>query len=233
MSLRHSHAPPEEIVSALRRYRALADEHGPESAEAVAVRNVIIERSVGLSFSVWKRHARHRIDHDDVLAVAVPGLIRAVERFEVGRGLCFSTYAVWWIRHALTRTAQNENSLVRVPVHVASSISRECTEAAAAARRMCSLDAPLGGESRETFGDATADPGALAAFTELEDEQERAALREALATLSEEQRQVLALRGEGVPFGEAALRLGIDRDRVRQLESQALGRLRQALHEAA
>lgn len=46
------------------------------------------------------------------------GLLRAAERFDYRRGLRFSTYASWWIRHAFSRGLCEQGRLVRVPVHV-------------------------------------------------------------------------------------------------------------------
>ena len=46
------------------------------------------------------------------------GLLKAIPRFDYRRGLKFSTFAVWWIRHFLVRARQNFSGEVRVPVHI-------------------------------------------------------------------------------------------------------------------
>jgi RNA polymerase primary sigma factor len=46
------------------------------------------------------------------------GLITAVDRFDVDRGINFSTYATWWIRQALARGVANQSRTVRIPIHV-------------------------------------------------------------------------------------------------------------------
>jgi RNA polymerase primary sigma factor len=46
------------------------------------------------------------------------GLITAVDRYDVDRGIHFSTYATWWIRQALARGVANQSRTVRIPIHV-------------------------------------------------------------------------------------------------------------------
>lgn len=45
------------------------------------------------------------------------GLRKAVLRFEPARGFTFSTYASWWIKHAIGRAIQDFGRVIRVPVH--------------------------------------------------------------------------------------------------------------------
>lgn len=46
------------------------------------------------------------------------GLLTAIDRFDPARGFRFSTYASWWIRHAIRRSISDRGRVVRVPVHV-------------------------------------------------------------------------------------------------------------------
>jgi RNA polymerase primary sigma factor len=225
----------EKTQARLREYAARVREHGPDSPAAIEVRNRIVEGNLGLVFQTWKARGR-RVPHDDVLGTGTQGLITAVERFDVSRGLRFSTYATHWIRHALGRTFANEGNTIRVPVHAqgpASDAKAECRDAAEAARRMRSLDTPIVEGSRETYADMTEDHDALAPFDAVDDGRQAAQLARAVAALPDEHRQVIALRGEGLTLAEVATKLGTTRELVRRLESEALARLRRALRDAA
>lgn len=46
------------------------------------------------------------------------GLMHAVPRFDYRRGLRFSTFAVWWIRHAIGRAIADKARGIRLPVHL-------------------------------------------------------------------------------------------------------------------
>ncbi|HMU38281.1 MAG TPA: RNA polymerase sigma factor RpoD/SigA [Pseudomonadota bacterium] len=50
------------------------------------------------------------------------GLIKAVERFDYRRGFRFSTYAAWWIRHAISHGVADKSRVVRLPVHMLSDL---------------------------------------------------------------------------------------------------------------
>ena len=93
---------------------------------------------------------------------------------------------------------------------------------------LVSLDAPLSDEI--VFGDRLADPSAAPDRPLLDEDCLRLA-RSALETLRERERRVLELRygfgnGDGHTLQEVADRLNISRERVNQLEKQALNRLR-------
>ena len=77
-----SHA---EELEAFRRLRAGGDE---------AIRNELIERALPLAHQVARRYLRGGEPFEDLLQVARLGLVKAVDRFEPGRGVAFSSYAV-------------------------------------------------------------------------------------------------------------------------------------------
>jgi RNA polymerase primary sigma factor len=98
-----------------------------------------------------------------------------------------------------------------------------------AARTVTSLDRPLGEEDDASFGDLLP-TDALGPEDEVHISLREQALRHALNELPERERTVVALRygidgGEPTPLREIGRRLGITPERVRQIESKALGRL--------
>jgi RNA polymerase primary sigma factor len=99
-----------------------------------------------------------------------------------------------------------------------------------AARAVTSLDQPVGEEGDAGLGELLAAPDVEPA-EEVHLSLREEALRRAVAALPEREREVIRLRydidgGEGpLTLDEIGRRLGITRERVRQLEAQALDRL--------
>jgi RNA polymerase primary sigma factor len=98
-----------------------------------------------------------------------------------------------------------------------------------AARTVTSLDRPLGENDDASFGDLLPSDGP-GPEDEVHISLREQALRHALDELPERERTVVALRygidgGEPTPLREIGRRLGITPERVRQIESKALGRL--------
>jgi RNA polymerase sigma factor (sigma-70 family) len=74
-----------------------------------------VTRNLRLSVFYVRKFCRFsKIDFDDLVQEANLGLIRAVEKFEPQRDLRFSTYAMYWIRHKVSRYEATNGELIRV-----------------------------------------------------------------------------------------------------------------------
>jgi RNA polymerase primary sigma factor len=106
---------------------------------------------------------------------------------------------------------------------------QQAHEVLAAARASASLDQPVGDQEDATFGDFVAGDGPLPE-DEVEVSLRSQALAQALASLPERERKVLELRygldeSEPKTLEEIGRRLGLTRERVRQIELDSLRRL--------
>ncbi len=53
----------------------------------------------------------------DLISEGNIGLIKAVDKYDINRGIKFSTYASWWIKQRIKR-AINSNSIIKIPSHI-------------------------------------------------------------------------------------------------------------------
>lgn len=66
---------------------------------------------------IYQHVMKNKMDLEDLRQVGMMGMIKAAERFDLDMGTEFSTYAVWWIRQAITREITDSGYTIRIPVH--------------------------------------------------------------------------------------------------------------------
>lgn len=216
-------------------------------------RDKLIEGNLRLVTSIAHRYLWSDLPILDLIQEGNLGLINAAERFEQ-QGYRFSTYAIWWIRQAITRAIANTSRLIRLPVHLHEHQQRvNDTYDALYARlgRPPSLqkvaeEADLNVNAVEALLvtthirslDRVRDLSYVDAHVirpDVDDETEARILREqvaaALDTLTERERQVIESRfgllsGDVRTLEEVGREFGVTRERIRQIEAKAIKRLR-------
>jgi RNA polymerase primary sigma factor len=93
-------------------------------AELRRARNAFAEANLRLVVKMARRYVNDHLSLHDLVQEGNLGLMTAIDRFEVHRGHRFSTYACWWIRHAIQRAIANKGRMVRVPCHMGDAHAR-------------------------------------------------------------------------------------------------------------
>ncbi|MCK4516332.1 MAG: sigma-70 family RNA polymerase sigma factor, partial [Spirochaetaceae bacterium] len=174
----------------------------------------------------------------------------------------FSTYGTWWIRQAIVKALADKGRVIRIPVHMLSTMRRcffanrqltgelgrqpsmaelaerltlsteRVEEILRLSQETASLDVTVDDDSSTRLSDLVEDdswdaPEETAYRLSIEE-----SVRLALTTLTTREKQIVKFRfgidGEGPhTLEETGRRLGITRERVRQIQEKAIRKLRQ------
>lgn len=219
--------------------------------QAAELRWQVVLLHTAIAGKVARRYTRDGWDWREVLQQALLGVYEGAKRFDPARGLLFGTYVRWWARAQVTREmsgsglsqlAQEQLRRLRQleqhgPVSnedaapwlrtTAEGVAKLRESDRADQRHQLSIDVAVD-DNGHTLADLVPDP----AEPELEGRDIELALR-ALRGLPDRESLVLSLRfglsGQAVTLADIGRRLGVSRERVRQLERQGLRGLREAL----
>ncbi len=215
-----------------------------------------------------KRFHHSRVSLLDLINEGNIGLIQAAKKFDPGKNVKFITYAVWWIRQAILHALSEHGATFRLPQKQANvlyrlersrqALGRELERAPSeqeladelsmepgevrlllsSNQNILSLNEPVDEEGDAEFGDLLEQYVIPDTDEAILRESFEETLSEALAQLSEKERQILSLRfglGDDNPrtLREIGGALGISRERVRQIENQALAKLRRGAQSRA
>jgi RNA polymerase primary sigma factor len=210
--------PIEELRAAAAQVR-----HAQRDVETA--REEMVRAYLPLVVAIAKRYrGKSSLDLLDLIQEGNLGLMHAIEKYDYRRGVKVSTYAVWWIRQAITRAMADQGRLIRVPVHMTERVTKVLRErrklshrlgrnpqadeiaasvampaarverAMSLVREPISLDIPIGEDGDATLGDLIEAQDAPNPHAVAEANALAQSVAEALSGLPEREQRILRLR---------------------------------------
>ena len=176
---------------------------------AVEVKNILIRGNLRLVVSVAKRHAKPNANFFEMISDGNMSLIRAIEKFDYGKGFKFSTYATWAIMKNFARSIPAENT-----IHDRYRTGTDELFISSPDKRSDQFE------------------------QELVNHRQHEALMQILGQLDDRERNIIVQRygleqqAEPQTLEQLGARHGVTKERIRQLEARALTKLRQLALEA-
>jgi RNA polymerase primary sigma factor len=81
-------------------------------------RDHLVRANLRLVVVIARQYAGKGLPLEDLVAEGNLGLLRAAEGFDPSRGVRFTTYAAYWIKHSIRRALTNTGRSIRIPQYM-------------------------------------------------------------------------------------------------------------------
>lgn len=210
----------------------------------------LVEHNLGFVVMIARRYAGGRVPLLDLIQEGNIALLKACAKFDPEMGYRLSTYAKWWVREAIETAVLTQSTAVRLPVHAAKKL-RQSRKAGTAGRPAAQDAPPLhcllvdASDGSHDAGPADVEDQAIDRLQAPADEEPHERLQQvkrldrmlqALECLKPLEQLVLTQRfgldgEEPRTLHQVAAPLSLSHERIRQIEAEALARLRSVFRE--
>lgn len=113
-----------ELSTLFEKYRKVSDLKEKRKIKSLifeieneidCIKNKIVVSNLRLVVSVAKRFQNKYISLIDLINEGNIGLLEAIDKFDYRKGNKFSTYALYWIKQAITKTLSDKARIIRIP----------------------------------------------------------------------------------------------------------------------
>src|ERR1700704_5077623 len=219
-------------------------------------RELLVERFLPLARQLARRYQRPEEPFDDLFQVACLGLVKAIDRFDLGREVAFSSYAVPTILGEIKRYFRDRTWSVRVPrdlQELALKVDRAVSELSLDLHRQPTVEeiaAKVGAEEEDVLEALEASGAYKATSLEAprgteEDSgdtlgdtlgteehgfalaEDRATIEHLMRSITPREREVLHMRfAEDLTQAEIGERIGVSQMQVSRIIRQSVARMR-------
>ncbi len=203
-------------LAAEEEERAICDLCGEEPSSVRAARDLLIEHNLRLVVYIAKRFENTGASIEELISIGTVGLIKAISTFDPGKNIRLATYA--------SRCIENE-----ILMFVRKSVQQ---------KKEISLDEPLSVDydgNELLLSDVLGSDGE-SVTQKMEEDEERAILRRAVAELSGRERVIIEMRyglkdGREMTQKEVADTMGISQSYISRLEKKIIFALRKKIEQ--
>lgn len=186
-----------------------------------------LESYQGFVVTIARQYRTPGVSLEDLVHEGMLGLVEAARRYDPARRTKFITYAMWWVRKFVLRGLERHSQIVRIPDYQ----RRKRSGTPPVRARIVSLDSVPPGSTREPIRERLVDGRSLDPEAALLSRESVQRMRMALRRLTLQELRVLQHRfglsgGPSLTLDQTGLELTMSGERVRQIESGALRRMR-------
>lgn len=223
---------PEVEAEAIRRFQT--EQHIPSL-------EILLRSHARISWAMAKQYANNPAHIEDLAAEGMIGLLKAAEKFKSCKGTRFATYSKWWVMTCITQllpkvsTQLTMSPRVLLDARMGRLEGPDKDKAHAAVYGSIELDAPIADDDGVTAINRLECPSMNPeeeAETKSERDFQKQILDECLAELTPREQQVIyrrKLAQKTETLEEISKDINVTRERVRQIESRAMARLKKSL----